>query len=212
MNKRPKRRKFPIVDRTIQYKFLTMILSYGMIIIIFMGLMLFLPDVMALSNEDLSMEIRGAAAQRILTLHTRAWPAIIALVCILSIHSFRTFHKVIGPLYRFRWAFSRITKGDLNFRVKLRKKDYLKREEEIINGMMDVLAKNWGSIQEVGQNALRSLDDLENSLKQMDSWKEVHQQSLHSHRQHLENLMDKTQYFRLSDEGKEEQESAVPSM
>ncbi len=211
MNKRPKRRKFPVVDRAIQYKFLTMILSYGMIIVIFMGLVLFLPDVTALNNEDLNMEVRGAAAQRILTLHTRAWPAVIALVCLLSIHSFRIFHRVIGPLFRFRWAFSKIAKGDLNFRVKLRKKDLLKREEEMINEMMDVFAKNWGDIQEIGQNSLISLDDLENSLQEMNGGEEEYQELLHAHRQHLETLMDKTRHFRLSAEEKEEQETAAPS-
>lgn len=212
MDKRPKRRKFPIIDRAIQYKFLIMILSYGMIIVIFMGVVLFIPDITALNNEDLNMAVRGAAAQRILTLHTRAWPAIIALVCLLSIHSFRIFHRVIGPLFRFRWAFSKIANGDLSFRVTLRKKDLLKREEEMINEMMDVFAKNWEDIQKIGQKALVTLDDLQNSLQEMNRGEEKHQELLRAHRKHIETLMDKSQFFRLCAEEKEEQESAASSL
>jgi len=209
MNKRPKRRRFPIVDRGIQYKFLTLILSYGMIIVIFMGLMLFVPDFLALSNEDLSLEVRSAAAQRILALHSRAWPAIIALICLISVHSFRIFHRLIGPLYRLRWAFSKITNGCLNFRVKLRKKDYLHREEAMINEMIDVFARNWGSVQDIGMDALRSLEDLERSVSEMDAWEEAHQLLLHTHRLHLENLVEKTRYFRLTAEEEKKQETAA---
>lgn len=210
MKQKYKRRRFPVVDRAMQYKFLLLILSYGMTIVIFMGLMLFVPDFLALSNEDPSIEVRSAAAQRILALHSRAWPAIIALICLISLHLFRVFHRVIGPLYRLRWAFSKITKGCLNFRVKLRKKDYLHREEAMINEMIDVFARNWGSIQDIGMDALRLLEDLERSVSDMDSWEEAHQELLRIHRQHLENLVEKTRYFRLSAEEEEKQETAAP--
>jgi len=204
-----KRRRFPVVDRTMQYKFLTLILSYGMIIVMFMGLMLFVPDFLAVSNENLSIELRSAAAQRILALHSRAWPAIIALICLISVHSFRIFLRLIGPLYRLRWAFSKITNGCLNFRVKLRKKDYLHREEALVNEMIDIFARNWGSVQDIGLDALRSLEDLERSVSDMDTWEEAHQLLLHTHRQHLENLVEKTHYFRLTAEEAEKQETAA---
>lgn len=210
MKQKFKRRRFPVVDRAMQYKFLMLILSYGMIIVIFLGLMLFVPDVLALSNEDLSIEVRSAAAERVLALHSRAWPAIIAVICLISLHSFRVFHRVIGPLYRLRWAFSKIIKGSLNFRVKLRKKDYLHREEEMINEMIDVFARNWGSIQDIGMDALRSLEDLERSVTDMDSWEEAHQELLRTQRQRLESLVEKTRYFRLTAEEEEKQETAAP--
>jgi len=204
-----KRRRFPVVDRTMQYKFLTLILSYGMIIVMFMGLMLFVPDFLALSNENLSIELRSAAAQRILALHSRAWPAIIALICLISVHSFRIFLRLIGPLYRLRWAFSKITSGCLNFRVKLRRKDYLHREEALVNEMIDVFARNWGIVQDIGLDALRTLEDLERSVPDMDSWEETHQELLRTHRQHLEKLVDKTHYFRLTAEEPQKQETAA---
>jgi len=136
MEEKRKRRKFPIVDRSLQYRFLVIILAYGMITIIILAVTLFVPDIINMNNQNLSIELRGAAAERILTLHMRVWPGIIAVVCIFGLHSFRTFHRVIGPLYRFRWAFEKVGKGDLNFRVKLRTRDYLNREEEMFNEML----------------------------------------------------------------------------
>ncbi len=129
MTARRRRRQYPIVDRSLQYRFLAMILIYSMTIMIFLAVSLFVPDIIKLRDEGLSFEVRAVAADRILTLHARVWPAVIALICIIGVHSFRVFHRFVGPLYRFRWAFEKVRNGDLGFQVKLGKKDYLRQEE-----------------------------------------------------------------------------------
>jgi len=194
---RQKRRRFPIVDRSLQYKFLAFVLVYGLITIIILAISLFLPDIINMNDEDMSMELRGAAADRILTLHMRVWPGIIAVVCIFGLHSFRTFHRVIGPLYRFRWAFEKIGKGELNFRVKLRTKDYLEKEEEMFNEMLDVMVGKWKEIQSASEQALKSLDTLEKSMSEMRGTQQAPQRFLKTHRKHLETLRSESQYFRL---------------
>jgi len=156
-----------------------------------------LPDVLNMNDENLSMELRGAAAERILTLHMRVWPSIIAVICIFGLHSFRTFHRIIGPLYRFRWAFNKIGKGDLNFRVKLRTKDYLIKEEEMFNEMVDAIAGKWKNIQSVSEQALKSLDTLEKSLSEARGRQLFPKRLLKTHRKHLETLQSKSKYFRL---------------
>lgn len=207
MNAKVKRRLFPIVDRSLQYKFLALIISYGMITIVLLAAFLFLPDVFSLADEDLSIAQRAAAAERTLFLHARIWPAILSVICILGIHSFRIFLRIFGPLYRLRVVCKEIRKGYLNFRVKFREKDYLKQESEVFNEMMDVLAEKWGSVQSVSQDALKSLNVLEQSVKEVSDWHEKQQELLKTHRQHLENLVDKTRYFRLSTE----EEQAIAS-
>ncbi len=197
MQERTKRRRFPIVDRSLQYKFLAFVLIYGLTTIIILAISLFLPDVINMNDEDLSMELRGAAAERILTLHMRVWPGVIAVVCIFGLHSFRTFHRVIGPLYRFRWAFEKIVKGDLNFRVKLRTKDYLEKEEELFNEMLDVMAGKWKEIQSASEQALKSLDSLEKSMSEARGRVQAPQRFLKTHRRHLETLRSESKYFRL---------------
>jgi len=197
MEERIKRRRFSIVDRSLQYRFLAFVLAYGLITIIILAVSLFLPDVLNMNDENLSMELRGAAAERILTLHMRVWPSIIAVICIFGLHSFRTFHRIIGPLYRFRWAFNKIGKGDLNFRVKLRTKDYLIKEEEMFNEMVDAIAGKWKNIQSVSEQALKSLDTLEKSLSEARGRQLFPKRLLKTHRKHLETLQSKSKYFRL---------------
>lgn len=208
MEKKVKRRRFPIVDRAIQYKFLSIILSYGLIMVLLLGLVLFIPDVIAVNNEELSPEIRGAAANRILTLHARVWPAIIALVCILGIHSFRVFLRVVGPLYRFRWAFTKMKEGELNFRIKLRKGDYLFREQDLFNEMMDTLTDKLGSMQSAGQDATKSLEQL---TAEMGGEQGRYKQLLKTHSQHLANMLNQARSFQLSGELSEEQETSEES-
>ena len=106
MTAKTRRKQYSIVDRSLQYRVLAIILVYSLVIVLFLAVCLFIPDILAMNNQDLSLEIRAAAADRLLTLHSRVWPAIVAMVCVLGIHSVRIFHRLIGPLYRFRWAFS----------------------------------------------------------------------------------------------------------
>ena len=80
----------------------------------------------------------------------------------------------------------------------------------MINEMIDVFARKWGSIQDIGMDALRSLEDLERSVTDMDSWEEAHQELLRTQRQRLESLVEKTRYFRLTAEEEEKQETAAP--
>jgi hypothetical protein len=164
-----------------------------------------------MSNEDLSWDIRVAAAEKLLTLHSRVWPAIIAVVCVLGIHSVRIFHRLIGPLYRFRWAFAEVAKGALNFRVQIRKNDYLHRENKALNEMIHALADQCESMQQAGSRALDSLTALEQGANNDQGEGIPNQEVLKQHRQLLEDLIDRVKYFRVSPEESEEQEEKSPA-
>ena len=207
MTVKTRRQKYSIVDRSLQYRVLAIIISYSLVIVLFLAICLFVPDILSMSNEQLSWEIRAAAADRLLTLHSRVWPAIIAMVCVLGIHSVRIFHRLIGPLYRFRWAFAEIAKGALNFRVQIRKNDYLHRENDSLNEMIDALAGQCEFMQQAGSRALDSLSALEQGSSNDHGGQKPDQQLLQKHRQHLEDLMDQVKYFRVSAEENGEQET-----
>ncbi|UCF55937.1 MAG: hypothetical protein JSW15_07415, partial [Deltaproteobacteria bacterium] len=100
MIRRDPRRRTYIVNKSLQYRFMAMLLIYGFAIVVFLAIFLFVPDIMKLMDENLSLEARGLAADKILTLHARVWPAVIVLICVLVLHSFRAFHRLAGPLYR----------------------------------------------------------------------------------------------------------------
>ncbi len=210
MGNKIKRQKFPLLNKSIQYKFLAIVVIYGTIIAISMATALFLPDIIAMNNENLSQELRTAAAQRTIAFHTRVWPSLITLVCIFALHSFRVLLRIFGPLYRFRMTFPEIVKGNISLRVKLRKKDYLMEEAEKINEMLDVFKEKWGNVQSYGQEALESLSVLEQTAKEGSDSIEDYQKLLEEHRTILEEVMSQTQYFRLSNKEVKEQQAAVP--
>ena len=206
MTAKTRRKQYSIVDRSLQYRVLAIILVYSLVVVLFLAVCLFVPDILAMNNQDLSLAVRAAAADRVLTLHSRVWPAIVAMVCVLGIHSVRIFHRLIGPLYRFRWAFSRIGNGDLSFRVKIRKSDYLQREEEALNQMIEGLSERCENLQQAGLRTQESLSAIEQESTQISGGREPDRQLLQEHRQHLAGLLKQVQDFRLSKEDEEEEE------
>jgi methyl-accepting chemotaxis protein len=74
-------------------------------------------------------------------LHARLWPAILAAICLIGLHSFRLFLLFIGPLKRLRWAFESMKTGDLTIQVVLRDGDFLIEEGDSLNETIGVLAK-----------------------------------------------------------------------
>lgn len=153
--KRFRRRMFPVVDRSLQYRLLAMMLVYGFVLMAFMMLCFLFPDVLKLDEAAQSIEVRAAVAERVLYLHARVWPAALALICLIGLHSFREFHRLIGPLFRFRWAFDQVKQGNLAFRVRLRKGDHLHREEILFNEMLESLTSRLNEI----ATALRHAED-----------------------------------------------------
>jgi methyl-accepting chemotaxis protein len=197
MTERYKRRWFPVANRSHQYRFLTMILIYNTIIVVCLAIFLFVPDMLKLYDQTLSIEIRGVAADRILSIHSRLWPLIISLVCFIGMHSFRVFHGFVGPLYRITVAFGQIRKGDLSFRVRLREKDYLHEEKKAFNEMLEKLAEKIGGIKSAGVGAMESLDELENGINEMGELKDINKGALIDLREQLETLMENSDYFVL---------------
>ncbi|MBW1999814.1 MAG: methyl-accepting chemotaxis protein, partial [Deltaproteobacteria bacterium] len=135
--KQHRRNRSSVVNESLQYRFLAMVLVYAFILVGFFGVTLFLPEITQMHDESLSMAVRGAAAQRILSKHVWVWPMVMFLVCMIGVHSFIAFHRIAGPLYRFVKSFEKVRDGYLNFRLKIREKDYLHREEKSFNEMLE---------------------------------------------------------------------------
>jgi methyl-accepting chemotaxis protein len=195
--KRNKRRLFPIVSPSYQYRFLALVIIYCSIIVAFLAICIFVPDILQMLDENLSFEVRADAAKKILVSHSWVWPPLIALVCIIGVHSFLFFHRFIGPLYRFRWAFEKMRGGDLAFRIKLRKNDFLHQEEQAINEMIEALAGKIRSMQRTSNQALKSFNELKKMMtEENNNWKNS-EELLLAHGRHLDILADTVLYFRL---------------
>ncbi|MGD8226975.1 MAG: hypothetical protein PVH82_09070 [Desulfobacteraceae bacterium] len=194
-----RRRAFPVIS-SLQYRFLAMTLIYSFIIVCFFAVAVFAPDIFEMRDQSLSQEIRSSAASRVLVKHTWVWPAVLSLIIVLSLHSFRAFHRVIGPLYRFRWAFEQIRNGTLLLGVKTRNKDYLQTEEEALNNMLEVLSGKLELVREATKEAFESVDELEKAANMGNGWTKAQVDLLRTHRDHLERLVSEVQFFRSQNE------------
>jgi methyl-accepting chemotaxis protein len=164
MKGKNKRRLFPLVNKSHQYRFLSLIVSYSAIIAVVISAALLIPDIMRLQDPTISFEERVHAADKILAIHFRLWPTLLAIICIIGLHSFRVFHRFIGPLYRMTMALKQIKEGDLSFRLEFRSNDFLEQEKIEFNNMLTSVSDKIRSIKDAGVKASASLNKLETSL------------------------------------------------
>lgn len=201
MRQQIKRRRYPLINKSHQYRYIAFTLIYNLIIVAFLIISLFLPDFIQLQDEGLSWEIRAAAADKILAIHSRIWFAIIALICVIGLHSFRAFLRYVGPLYRLNRSFQYVRDGDLSLRVKLRKKDYLHLEAESFNRMLDTIEEKLKSSQMSAMQALNLLSELEQKVTKENSWGEKDKEPLYAIRKHIDKVIDTGRYFRIQEVG-----------
>jgi len=196
--KNSRRRDFSVAS-SLQYRFLAMSLIYSFVIVCFFAIAVFGPDVAKMSDQSIRLEIRSAAANRVLTKHSWVWPAIFLLIVVLGLHSFREFKKVAGPLYRFRWAFGQLERGNVVYPVKIRKKDYLREDEEALNKMLGALVGKLGNLNKATEEAFKSIDELEKTLNLGSEKSETQIALLQAHREHLDRLSAAVRFFRLEE-------------
>lgn len=158
-----KRRQY-IVDK-LQYKMLQIVIIYIMLGILLAGFLMFIPSILGLS--DASSE-KYAAAKEMLFLHKRFWPAMIVVTVILGGHSIFIFHRIFGPLYRFKCTMRDISQGDLSYNIKLRKNDFLKEEEGIMNDMITSLRTELVSLKTDNAHLAESISELLADLEDPD--------------------------------------------
>ncbi|WP_136809553.1 methyl-accepting chemotaxis protein [Desulfosediminicola flagellatus] len=186
-------RKQLIVDN-IQYKFMAIILIYVLVTIIISGLMMFLPSIIELSSGEATAR-QQRAAQEILLMHKRFWPALIVVLFFISAHSMLIFHRIFGPLYRFRGIFKMVKNGDLSVVAKIRKNDFLHTEEIAIREMITSLKINVAAAKSNHNSIHISLGELEQELQDMDLTTEEIREKLVAIQQKSSQLEKDLNYF-----------------
>jgi hypothetical protein len=63
---RNQRKGYRVVDRSLQYRFLAIIIVYSFVIVLFLAVFMFVPDIVRLQDESLSFHARAAAADKML--------------------------------------------------------------------------------------------------------------------------------------------------
>ena len=119
-----KRRKY-FIDKQLQTKYLVLtILLLAIYTFLFVVILIF-PYIVPLTF-DAPLEEQAEAARMLLTLHKSIWPALGAVILIMSSVSIFITHKIAGPVYRFKQTLAEISGGNLDVSIKLRDKDDLR--------------------------------------------------------------------------------------
>jgi methyl-accepting chemotaxis protein len=198
MKQKCRRRSFPVVNLSLQFRFLAISLAYGGLTVVVLGAALFLPDFLSLYNETLDLNAKVMASEVIFNIHHRLWIPLIFLLTAGGAYFFLIFHRIAGPLSRFRWAFGRIAKGDLSVTAQIRQNDFLHLEESALNAMINSLSTKLGSVRQASDAALTSLDQLEMLLApslEKGVGPRIHR-DLEEHRQALEAVREKMRAFK----------------
>jgi hypothetical protein len=142
-----RRRKF-IVNQQVQYSLLFISLCYVLCFVIVLSASLFLPPILELGRVDPLSHRANEAAGKLLFLHSNFWPVALLSMFLIALHSIYTSHKIAGPIYRFHRIFESIGKGKLPKPARLRKGDYLRKEMEAVNQMVEALRTGVMEVQE----------------------------------------------------------------
>lgn len=142
-----RRRKF-VINKNLQYSLLIISFLYLLLFFVVMGSILFVPLMIELDKAYDYSDEAFQAASKMLYLHAKFWPAVLLAVIVIALHSMRTSHKIAGPLYRLNLLFETMKEGNLPKPVHIRKGDYLLRELELINQMLESLHVKVKEIQE----------------------------------------------------------------
>ncbi len=123
----------------VQYWFVLTTFIYFACLLIVLYAVVFLPMVQPLYDPSVSWEEHAQIATQFLELNARMWPWLSITFLVLLLHSMYFMHRIAGPLYRFTMLFQSIGAGKLRQRAQLRKHDYLHREAQAFNCMLDHL-------------------------------------------------------------------------
>lgn len=114
------------------------LVTYLTILTLFIGIV-FAPLMQQLDDLNLTLHERARLAQEFLALHHRLWWAVAIVALLLSGHALLLGHKIAGPLTRMRQLFDAMATGELPAPMTIRQRDYLHREVQSLNGMLDAL-------------------------------------------------------------------------
>jgi len=189
------KRKQLIIDKQAQLKVLAVIAIYMMVAVLLTALLIFLPSFIKLSGSEITAE-KYNAAKEVLVLHQRFWPAVLIVVVLLGGHSIFMFHRLFGPLYRFKCVMQEITGGDLSCNFRLRDKDSLQEEARIMNEMINSLRGKIGTFKNDSQTLFQAIERAASEVDRQDFSPERVKSALSDVRQMEEKIRQGLDAFR----------------
>jgi methyl-accepting chemotaxis protein len=187
-----------IVDWDLQFRIISQSLIYMFfIVLITVGVILspLIYDMVFSTNLDVQYQ----SAQTFLVLVKRLVPAIIVVLVLFTLHQIIITHKICGPLVNFSHTFKRLAEGDLTRKIYLRQGDYLRRECDKINDMIDGLSGILRRLIEDHKKLILKLEDIMMRVSDIDT-KEKIQCSLELLNNEVHYLANSMAVFKLEED------------
>ena len=127
-----RRRKF-LIHRKLQYQLLLGAMWHLVLVVVSIAAILFLPLALQIYANDPQSDTALRAANHLLYLHGRFWPAILLVSLLIGLDTIRTSHRIAGPILRFRRALDDVCAGRVPRTISLRRGDVLLEECAQIN-------------------------------------------------------------------------------
>ena len=157
-----------LIRYDLQLKIIVSSLFYMTAAVILVGALTMYPLVRDMFGaQDLNVQYQ--AAQAVLVLVKRLIPAVVAIMLITFLSQILITHRVCGPLVNFSHAFNQIAEGNLTRRVAIRKTDYLTRECEQINRMIDGMTTRLRDVKTEHNRLMATLEAITNPAMPPDS-------------------------------------------
>jgi len=128
----PQKRKNYFIEKRFQAKYMMLTVLILLVYSLFFVAVIFAPSILKL-YLDYPVSVKVDAAQTLLLLDAKIWPWIGAVIALFGIISIFISHMVAGPLFHLKKSLSKVTEGDLNEVIRLRKWDDLKDVAEHVN-------------------------------------------------------------------------------
>lgn len=154
------RRRTLLIDRRVQ---LRSAIAAGVSVVAYsaiLGFLIFFPLHRGLMQEA-SPELQVQAANQVMELHRRVWPAVLAVAILVGFHSVIVTHRMLGPVHRLKNALAALQAGDLSQRVFLRKHDQFKELAEAFNRLAAGLQQAESERKTWQEGMLARIDGLE---------------------------------------------------
>lgn len=178
---REHRRSTYVIDRSFQYEFaLRWLLMTAVYILILVGSFYYITEWVLVENE--MAEVRS----HILDYLQYAGLSLVLITLVFLMYFILLAHRIAGPAYRLRQSLDRMKRGEYDFTVSLREKDYLKNVAESMNETLSALQNRKESVEQIREDLEDALADMEKEV-QPDS--EIAQQ-LDSIRTDLQTLLE----------------------
>jgi len=155
--------QFRIISQSLIYMFFIVLITVGVILSPLIYDMVF----------SINLDVQYQSAQTFLVLVKRLVPAIIVVLVLFTVHQIIITHKICGPLVNFSHTFKRLAEGDLTRKIYLRQGDYLKRECDKINDMIDGLSGILRRLIEDHKKLILKLEDIMMRVQDIDTREKI---------------------------------------